>query len=331
MAYIGATEKFFSAIAVGDRVTVRRMLDEGTDPNRRDHVGRAPIHVAIMCQQKDMVTDLINFNARMTARLVDGRTSLHLAAQLGEVEIMRKLLERSALNAKEAEKDYKGSSNGDDAMDTDSDGESSNPISDPETDVDRPSSEDDWSSDSSDGKPANISKKDAGPPEGDTGNGLPEDSEDEPDVFDVNLPDWDLAFTPLGHAVVAGSLDAVGLLLAHGADPSIHTKAKEYGAQDLHPLGLTVITENKDDASRIAARLVMAGATSSKADNELLSIFHRILRAPGTVDIVATLLNCDPTAKVALRYPVFERGTALFPLVSAIDIGDWSKLAGVLN
>jgi ankyrin repeat protein len=308
----------------GDLATVKQMLGEGIDPNRRDYVGRAPLHVAILCRQRDITKLLIDADARMTARLVDGRTSLHLAAQLGEVEIIQMLLQRSEKNAQEAEAN--GSDSSSDAMDTDTE---SLPESNPDTDLDRPSSEDDWSSEGSDERPVKVSRKEAALPLDDTAGALPEDSEEEPDVFDINLPDWDLAFTPLGHAVAAGSLDAVNVLLTAGADPSVHTKAKHYSAEDLHPLTLTLAVEDPDNASRVAARLIMAGAKSSNADSSLLSTFHRILRAPDCLDLLLTILRCDHSAKVAMEYPfVIGNTMAVFPAVSVVDLSEWGKLAG---
>lgn len=80
-------------------------IQSGVNVNRRNHVGRAPIHLAIMVGAVDIVSDLMHAGARLTARLVDGHTSIHLAAQSGHTGILVKLLERSALNAKKAEEE----------------------------------------------------------------------------------------------------------------------------------------------------------------------------------------------------------------------------------
>ena len=104
--YIGQTERIFTAIAVHDRTTVANMIKEGVDVNRRDHVGRSPLHFAILCDAKDIVFDLVDAGARMSARLVDGRSSLHLAVQYNQVAVVRKLLERSAQNQEAFGKDF---------------------------------------------------------------------------------------------------------------------------------------------------------------------------------------------------------------------------------
>jgi ankyrin repeat protein len=103
-AYIGKAEKLCKAIISFDRVTVLQMIQEEVDVNRRDHVGRTPLHLAILTCASEIACDLVDAGARMMARLVDGRTALHLAAQLGLGHVIEKLLERSELN-KEAEEE----------------------------------------------------------------------------------------------------------------------------------------------------------------------------------------------------------------------------------
>jgi ankyrin repeat protein len=326
-AYIGQTERFFAAVAADDRISVAALLNEGADPNRRDHVGRAPLHVAILARAENVAGMLVDAGARMTARLVDGRSALHLAAQVGMGPLMRKMFFRSELNRQkaeeEAEKKAKGGS--DDGMDVDEPAES-------DSETARASSEDDWSSDSDDER-AVVKKADADTPDqaASASGEVPEDSEDEPDVFDVNLPDWDLAFIPLEHAVAAGSLDALGELLARGADPLIVTKSHGYNTQAIHALTLTGLLEDKDEASRIATRLLMAGASCSTADENSLSILHRLVRMNGNASLVATVLRNDLKARKVFDAPYFDNSVAVYPLVSAVDRGDWAMAAGELT
>ena len=148
--YIGQTEKFFAAISSGDRYAVAQFLRQGADVGRRDHVGRSCLHLAIMSNAVDIACDLIDAGARLTARLVDGRNSLHLAVQMDQLVVVRKLFERSAINA------HRGTMGN--TMDVDSK-ELAN-------ETRRETSWDDWLFDD-------------------------EDAADQPDVLDVNLPDWD--------------------------------------------------------------------------------------------------------------------------------------------
>ena len=48
-AYLGPTERLFNAIALKNRADVRELLASGhVNVNRRDHVGRTALHVAIL-------------------------------------------------------------------------------------------------------------------------------------------------------------------------------------------------------------------------------------------------------------------------------------------
>ena len=316
-AYIGETERFFMAIAACDRTKVAELIQSGTDVNRRDHVGRAPLHLAIMVRAADVASDLVDAGARMTARLVDGRTSLHLAAQVGHAGIVIKILDRSAMNAKRAEEEkQRAEKHSDDEMDVDND----------HTDSERASSDDDWSSDSSEDHQL-ATTEDSNTKSAQEG-AIPEDAEDEPDVFDLAIADWDLAFTALGHGIASGSLEVVEELLSRGANPSQFTKPQSYSAPHLHPLTLTSLVKDKKAAAQIAARLVSAGAASSTIDGSNLSIFHRLVRCGGQHELVASLLASDPKVKLALNHPFSHCEKLVYPIVSAIAQGEWGACAG---
>ena len=124
--------------------------------------------------------------------------------------------------AKEAEKKKK-----EDKMDMDDEDGDKSDYDDDDDKSDHDSSEDDWSSE--DGDTAKNKTKDskAKPEISQT----PEDEEDEPDVFDANIPDWDYAFTPLQYAVVFGSLGAIDELLVADADTTLVTGLNNYWAK----------------------------------------------------------------------------------------------------
>jgi ankyrin repeat protein len=310
-AYIQATAKFFGAISKNDTVTVTQLIQDGEDVNRRDYVGRTPLHVAIMSNSVECANTLIDADARMTARLVGGRTSLHLAAQTGQTSLVKKMLARSAYNEEKSAQEI--------LNDKDAAG---NPE---EAERVRMSSEDDWSSEESDdGKPPSEP-----PVKSDTEKGSDplEDDKETPDVLDVSLPDWDFGITPLGYAILLGSLEVIDVLLAAGADPNYATRAKD--TDPLHPLTLTIYTQDEDRAAKIAERLVAAQAISSTADKYLLTIFHRIVLAKKT-KIVMSLLNRDPNAKKVLDFPAWAGHRLIFPLVSSIVSGDYAMLSVLL-
>jgi ankyrin repeat protein len=333
--YIGPTERFFAAIAAHDRAGVARMLGEGQDVNRRDHVGRAPLHVAIICRAVDIACDLVDAGARMTARLVDGRTTLHLAAQQDLLPVVRKLLERSAVNAEKVLKDTA-------TEDLDLD----NGIADEKAARERLSSEDDWSSEDDDMAASDEGESDDGDSEGSGGaepkkakaadrkseppanvGDLPEDAADEPDVFDINLTDWDMTFTALGHAIVFASLPVVEALINAGADVELVSQAKGSPHAAL-PLTLTILAEDDERTCKIAERLILAGASCSAADQSLRTIFNHAVVA-NRPNLVKTFLRCDPNGKTALNHLTPSWSGASSPLVTAVSLGNYSVVAAL--
>ncbi|PFH47158.1 hypothetical protein AMATHDRAFT_50508 [Amanita thiersii Skay4041] len=237
-AYIDLTGRFFSAIAAHDRATVSQMIKEGIDVNRRDHVGRSPLQLAIICRATEIACDLVDASARMTTRFLNGRTSLHFAVELNQGTVVPKLLERSALNKERSSaQDESGRVDGDGTM------------------KDLPSehsfSEDDWSFE---GEKVKIS---------------------EPDVFDINSHKWNSGFNPLGHAVLFASVDVVEDLIAAGADVTLSTHNRINNA---YPLALTILKPDEDEACKIVQRLILAGASSFPATDSPRSFFASLLQ-----------------------------------------------------
>ena len=280
------------------------MIEEEADINRRDHVGRTPLHIAILAGASEIACDLTDAGARMMARLVDGRTALHLAAQLGLGHVVEKLLERSELNKEKVDKEAKSS----------------------ETAADEGGPMDVASAKKGDHEVINRE----GVSEGvDANVGIPEDDENEPDILDVNIPDWDYGFTPLGYAVVHGHLDVVDQLLVAGSDPLRPVKSNSNQIPIVHPLSLTVLTKDEDVACKIAERLIQAGAVSSTADTELMSVFLRIVTA-NRPRLLSTLFHADPKAKKLVNFPTIQDGKAIFPTTAAIMNHDFVTLALLL-
>jgi ankyrin repeat protein len=333
-AYIGPTEKFFTAIVAGDRVAFTKIILEGINVNRRDHVGRTPLQIAILVKQVDLACDLIDAGARITARMVDGRTALHLAAQLDLAVVLRKLLERNAINKEqvanvESGKGQKGSGRVKDEKEDDAMSESYDDEDGMDVDSERPSSEDDWSSEESEWP---VKKTPAPPKEFGAGPNqnvdMPEDEDNVPDILDVNATDWDHAFTPLSYAILYGSLPLIEELLMAGADVKLVTQAG-YTTPTFHPLTLTILTEDEDRACRIAERLLLAGAVSSAADDDMRTIFYRVVCSKRT-KLASTILRCDPNIGAVINFPSLLYSSVDFPLVAAIAGGNYSMLALLL-
>lgn len=307
------------------------MIKEEVDINRRDHVGRTPLHLAILTGASEIACDLIDTGARMTARLVDGRTALHLAAQLGLGYVVEKLLERSELNKEktEEEKTAKEAEDGKTAVDEDDplDGTSkdkeedvkSEDIGDDDEGEDEGEEDDDYEV---------IDREDANEGVNADAN-IPEDNEDEPDILNVDIPDWDYGLTPLGYAIVNGHLDVVDHLLVAESDPLQPVKSNPHDIPVVHPLSLTVLTEDEDVACKIAERLIQAGAACSTADRTLMSVFLRIVTARKP-RLLSTLFRVDPKAKKLINFPTIQFGTAIFPTTAAVANHDFATLALLL-
>ena len=342
--YVKPTQKLFAAIAARDRDAVQNLLREEIDVNQRDHVGRTTLHVAILCRAPEIACDLIDSGARITARLVNGKTPLHLASQYDQVAVVRKLLEKSAQNVEE--------SKAADAMDEDEDekvSKNSNKA------VERPSSEDDWSSHDDDdiemadaeseddendededednegkGEAKSRPKTEATPvPETPSGD-IPDDK-DEPDIIDVNSLDWDLGFSALSYTVLFASLPVLEELITAGVDVKLATKpaTRPEANNPLHPLSLAILREDEDEACKIAERLILAGASSTTANQTMDTVFHSAVRS-GRAKLVATILRCDQHAHSVIDFPSIQYQNVTFPISTAIKKQHYAVLAVML-
>ena len=104
MAYVGNTARLCAAIVDGDLDHVLAWLSqEDADPNQRDHTGRTPLQLAVTCSTPEIVQALIDADVRLVARMANGYTALHLAAERGDVSIIKSILKRSEHNEAEHE------------------------------------------------------------------------------------------------------------------------------------------------------------------------------------------------------------------------------------
>ena len=359
--YVKPTQKLFAAIAARDRDAAQNLIREEIDVNQRDHVGRTALHVAILSKAPEIACDLIDASARITARLADGKASLHLASQYDQVTVVRKLLEKSAQNVEESEDA--------DAMDEDEDEDEDKDKDKDEKPrkkaAERHSSEDDWSShddddiemvdtedensddneddcedkdeemvDAEDGDSdededeENSRRKPEATPVPETPSGdIPDDENDEPDIIEVNSLDWDFGFSALSYAILFASLPVLEELLTAGADVKLATKP---GSGDsIHPLSLTILREDEDEACKIAERLILAGATSTTANDSMDTIFHIIVRS-GREKLAATILRCDQHARSVIDFPLGSYQNIIFPISTAIKQQHYAVLAVML-
>jgi ankyrin repeat protein len=210
MAYVGNVTRLCQSIVDGDAEDVSNWLSqEGSDPNKRDYTGRSPLHLAVMTSTPEVVKCLVDHGARLTARLADGRNALHLAASRGDSSIIKVLMEKSIENeeAEEERQDKKrqaAKKAGFTAGEGDSEGneESDGEIIDGEaTDVD--------SASMTTGSFVKV-KQDEGD-SADADDLVPEESQDEPDFFNIDALAWDLQCSPLHLAIAEGDVSSISM------------------------------------------------------------------------------------------------------------------------
>jgi len=256
---------------------------------------------------------------------VDGRSCLHVAAAGNHAKIIEMMMERSKLNeeeAKKAEEEKKAA----EKNTAGSGGEEEDGSKEDDEGQDEDEDED-WDEVDSNGSDAKSKKGKDGELDimadaVDLG-AIPEDESSLPDVLNINAPDWDVVATPVGYAVMSGSVDAVKTLIRFGADIKTARKGNSIKDRTSLPLDLTRFVDDSAAACDIAKILLDAGASStaiSKQD-ELLTVFHEHLRL-GKVELVWTYLKHDPNAKKALEFPFKSNfHEVMSPLVSAIETG----------
>ncbi|KAI9217735.1 hypothetical protein BC828DRAFT_390400 [Blastocladiella britannica] len=203
--------------------------------DRRDHVGRTLLHLAVMCGRLDMVARLLDLGARVSTPLADGRLPLHLATEYGLLDIAKLLWERQLFNA------------------SSSSSSSSSPSS---------------SSPSSSSSEATAAKSGEDFPDNNdpSNDGLQQQPEKGCDTHSIDHRDWDYNMTPLHYAVLYGHVHIVKWLIAScGANPKLpfRCKASWQASDTWDPLSLTMLTPSRAAGGAIAHLLLEHGATAT--------------------------------------------------------------------
>lgn len=221
-AYISAVKGLHSAVARNDIDEVKRLL-ETCDVNKRDHTGRLPLWLAGLCGNNEIAKLLIEKGASISAVRFDGRNILHLASQLGNLELIDMLLQKSKENQqlKEAK-----------------------------------TSEDKRSDTGSDQEGFQIIERSEATGEDDS-EVIPEE-----DILDINLPDWDYHFTPLHHAIYFGHIEVVKRLIEEGADPTIPAKVPSIDDEPSKALLPIVLCAYPSNGMEIAQILLRPGIST---------------------------------------------------------------------
>jgi ankyrin repeat protein len=267
MAYVGNTELLCQAIIDKDLHYVEQWLrQEDNDPNTRDHTGRCPLHLAVSYSSVDVVQCLIDHGARLVARLVDGKTALHLACLRGVPAMVSALLRKSESNEEEEMKrsDEKRRLR-----------MAARATQDPTTSmqddtfemIDKPGSEMDIDA-MTDGSMVHV--KD---PEVDAERKLDGKEDDSPDVYDVNVLTWDTPTSPLHLAILGGHRTVVECLVQDfGANvllpvilPAQYAGGPSSGVLLTLTLAFTLPLSEAKDMTRLLFKL---GASSAQADSQ---------------------------------------------------------------
>lgn len=287
MAYIGNTEMLCEAIVENDVEFVKEWCArEGAEVNRRDYTGRSPLHLACISGSEEIVQCLVDAGARITSRVVDGMTALHIAARRGNAAIVKILLLKSEGN--EAEEDRKQqerraartaekrAAQAASAADTHAKDEEDVADEDDDTDASFVDDDDDSvkaSQPATDASYIKVLKA------GDSSSEMPDDIDNEsPDIFDINITAWDEPVSPLHLAVFEGHVEVIKVMVQQfGADVLRPINFEERGYDSRKPklilmVGMHLPLEKFINVTRA---LLEVGAVTAQADStHATALYH---------------------------------------------------------
>jgi ankyrin repeat protein len=276
---------------------VKQWLSHDFDVNRRDFTGRTPLHLAVMTSTPEIVQCLVDHGARLIARLADGRTALHLAAARGHTEIIRILLTKSEENEEEGarkEQSRKGASSDKEANHGGEDAELISHLS-AESEADAQSF--------ATGSFVKV-QKDADSAQ----DSVPDDSSDQdPDVYDINVVAWDSHASPLHLAILNGHVAAVEeLVSSFGADVLLPVKLLHEYNNSPRAAILTLVLALQlpiEQAKAMSTKLLQLGASPAQADLDQKTAVAHIAASPKYTGLLDSYLQHDrPAVERTINY-----------------------------
>ncbi|CAJ0829388.1 15258_t:CDS:10 [Entrophospora sp. SA101] len=316
-AYISpAREDLCSASAKGDLEIVKRLQTDNIDINARDYLGRTPLQLAVLGNHIELVGLLLEYGAKITARMIDGKTVIHLASQFGYLEILKLLFRKSDQNKNESEEQKYQKSlkeveesfqnvNKDQDEDDDGSDESLEVIDKMEIDENLPPPKD----------KVNYGAKTASNQE------TNEEELENEDIIDINIESWDHSMAALDYAILFGQLEVVKYLINLGANVRRYIKIEKVPnvpsyysiniSKIYYPLSLCMLLINEKIGLQIATLLLENGAMVSQIDpkasrviNSLNSKYETpflIAVQNGNKEIVELLLKNGAHAHITLE------------------------------
>ena len=295
---------------------------------------RTPLHLATQSSTVEVVRCLIDHGARIVARLVDGTTALHIAAARGNVDMVKVLLEKSEANEEEDMKNEEARKAAlKEATRKDEDIQMRDAADDRETDLDSDEDLDDAGSDESttmtDGSFVKVSSQADESAKGET---MPEDDDEDPDVYDVDVLAWDSPVSPLHLAILNGHIEVIETLVNNfGADVLLPVKLLDSYNRSASGAILILVL-----AGEAAARtLLNLGASSAQADMKQISALHYNV-AQRRIEVLKLMFELDgPAAKSTLNHISVDgwqhSPDVDSPLTAAIRTGDAELVNKILG
>ncbi|KAF3917841.1 hypothetical protein ABW20_dc0105725 [Dactylellina cionopaga] len=353
MAYIGDDETLCKAIVAKDVDAIKQWVsEEGHDVNRRDHTGRTPLHLATLVSTPEIVKILLDAGAKLIWRIVDGRTALHIAASRGDPEIVKLLLLKSQENEelRDQREDKERAAKGLPSKTTEEETEEDNVMEDTQESMDEDEEMGEGDEDiemvSDEGSVTartartgassfvEINKKKAEEPES---GALGNEEEQDDDVLDINLTDWDYQMSPLHFAIINGHKEVVELLVGEfGADVMQPIKVDyDYSGVPRSAyltINMIVTLPKKEQRERMLRTLLELGASSAQADMNGVSAFMRIVQL-GDMDCLSILFEEDAASALAAAKHVASEGYygVASSLIVAIKSGNEEKALMLLD
>ena len=336
MAYVGNTARLCQAIVDHDLEHVQDWLQQdGADPNARDYTGRTPLQLAVTCSTTEIVQCLIDHEARLVARLVDGKTALHLAALSGKTEMIRSILRKSEHNeeVETGKQTSKNAERGDSTSTREAEKADENQEALDDEDYDRMDESETERGAATDASYVRVDK------DGKTEQaGIPEEpSKDEPDVVDVDVLAWDTPVSSLHLAILGGHLETVQVLVQDfGANPSLPVKlVPEYGGPPAAILPLMLaLSSPPDTRHEMIKMLVSLGASAAQADVTHVTALHYFAAHDG--ELLKTLMEADNTGtRRAINHlavtKVMAQPFLQDPLTTALRLREQSSVKVLLS